>query len=92
MLTNNQEEEDQNKFFGSPDYIAPEVISSELKHHPSRDVWSLGIIAYEIMIGVTPFTDMDVQAVFQNILSGEIEWPEIGEEEGMISQEAKSFI
>ncbi len=35
---------------------------------------------------------MDVQEVFQNILEGKIEWPEIGEEDGMISQEAKEFI
>lgn len=61
MLTANQEtEEEVDKFFGSPDYIAPEVIKSEL-NHPSRDIWSLGIIAYEIMIGVTPFTAMEVQ-------------------------------
>jgi serine/threonine protein kinase len=62
------------KFFGSPDYISPEVIKSEL-NHPSRDIWSLGVIAYEIMIGVTPFTGMEVQEVFQNILKGDIDWP-----------------
>lgn len=33
-----------------------------------------------MIIGVTPFTDMTVQAVFDNILKGEIDWPEIGTE------------
>lgn len=86
MLTAYQQKDETVKFFGSPDYISPEVISGYLKDHPSRDIWALGIIAYEVMIGVTPFTAMEVQEVFQNILSGEVEWPEIGNDEGMISQ------
>ena len=65
-----QKQSTSDNFFGSPDYISPEVIKSELKDHPSRDIWSLGIIAYEILIGVTPFTDMKVQKVFENIIKG----------------------
>jgi serine/threonine-protein kinase RIM15 len=49
------------------------------------DYFSLGVIAYEMVIGVTPFTDNSPQAVFENILAGQIEWPEVGTGEGEIS-------
>jgi hypothetical protein len=52
----------------------------------------VGIIAYEMVIGVTPFTGTSPQEVFENILKGDIEWPEVGYEEGQISPECKNLI
>jgi serine/threonine protein kinase len=37
---------------------------------PIIDYFSLGVIAYEITIGVTPFTGNSPQEVFENILKG----------------------
>lgn len=50
-----------------------------------RDIFSVGVIAYEILTGSRPFSDVTPQKVFDNILRGDISWPEIGEEDGMIS-------
>ncbi|XP_066936599.1 microtubule-associated serine/threonine-protein kinase 3-like isoform X2 [Clytia hemisphaerica] len=61
--------------FGTPDYIAPEVILRK-GYGPAVDYWSLGIILYEFLIGVTPFFGETVSEVFDMILTGEIEWPE----------------
>jgi serine/threonine protein kinase len=36
------------------------------------DYFSVGVIAYEMVIGVTPFTSNSPQEVFDNILNGEI--------------------
>ena len=41
----------------------------------AMDWFSLGVIAYQMVVGVTPFADQTVQAVFDNILSGTIDWP-----------------
>ena len=34
------------------------------------DWFSLGVIAYQMTMGTTPFADMTIQAVFDNILKG----------------------
>jgi serine/threonine protein kinase len=54
------------------------------------DYFSLGVIAYEMVIGVTPFTDNSPQAVFENILAGQIEWPEVGTGEGEFQPSART--
>lgn len=43
------------------------------------DWWALGICLYEFMTGIPPFCDQSPEAVFANILHGELEWP-VGEE------------
>lgn len=49
------------------------------------DSFSVGVIAYEMVIGVTPYTDDSPQEVFENILEGKVEWPEIGKGDGEIT-------
>ncbi|XP_045780977.1 serine/threonine-protein kinase greatwall isoform X1 [Maniola jurtina] len=73
---------------GTPDYLAPELLLQQ-SHGPAVDWWALGVCLYEFMTGVPPFNDESVQAVFKNILSRNIEWPE---EDEALSVEAVSAI
>ncbi|CAH3196693.1 unnamed protein product, partial [Porites evermanni] len=60
--------------FGTPDYLAPEVILRQGYGKPV-DWWSLGIILYEFLIGVPPFYGDTPEELFADTLSGIIEWP-----------------
>ncbi|KAL1110366.1 hypothetical protein AAG570_007897, partial [Ranatra chinensis] len=40
------------------------------------DWWALGVCLYEFTTGVLPFNAETPQAVFNNILKRELEWPE----------------
>ncbi|KAJ0182567.1 hypothetical protein K1T71_001936 [Dendrolimus kikuchii] len=66
------------RILGTPDYLAPELLLKK-GHGPPVDWWALGVCLYEFMTGVPPFNDSTPQAVFNNILSRNIEWPEENE-------------
>lgn len=41
-------------YCGTPEYLAPEMVSL-VGHDMTVDWWALGILIYEMLIGVTPF-------------------------------------
>ena len=45
---------------GTPQYMAPEMLTKETKFDKKIDSWSLGILLFEILFGVTLF-DSDSQ-------------------------------
>ena len=42
-------------FDGTPWFMAPEVLSSQVV--PASDVWSAGVMAYQLLSGFLPFDD-----------------------------------
>ncbi|RHZ75467.1 hypothetical protein Glove_213g86 [Diversispora epigaea] len=50
--------EKRNNIFGVLPYIAPEVLSGDEEYTKAADVYSYGIVAYEIVIGFPPYPDI----------------------------------
>lgn len=83
--------EDQNRrFVGTPDYLAPETING-LGQDEMSDWWSLGCILFEFLFGYPPFHADNPEKVFENILARRIDWPD-EEEMLMVSIEAKDIM
>ena len=60
---------------GTPSYLAPEVLQSLESsdgYGVECDWWSLGIIAYELMLGVTPFEGDTQKETYDNIMNYEV--------------------
>ncbi|XP_042387609.1 serine/threonine-protein kinase Aurora-3-like isoform X1 [Zingiber officinale] len=49
---------------GTTDYLAPEVVENK-EHDHAVDNWTVGILCYEFLYGIPPFTDEDEQVTFR---------------------------
>jgi cGMP-dependent protein kinase len=61
---------------GTPHYMAPEVLLGK-GYNFTADLWSLGIIMYELLAGGVPFAEDldDPYEVYQSILTGKLVFP-----------------
>ncbi|CAN6298053.1 unnamed protein product [Urochloa humidicola] len=71
---------------GTPDYLAPEILLGT-GHGCSADWWSVGVILFELIVGIPPFNAEHPQTIFDNILNRKIPWPHVPEEMSMEAQD-----
>ncbi|XP_066848638.1 myosin light chain kinase family member 4 isoform X2 [Anser cygnoides] len=75
--------------FGTPEFLAPEVVNYEFVSFPT-DMWSVGVIAYMLLSGLSPFLGDDDSETLNNILA--CSWDFEDEEFRGVSDQAKDFI
>jgi serine/threonine-protein kinase len=69
MTLDVSDEEESDRIFGSPVYMSPEQLKKETLDGRS-DLWSLGVVMYELLAGAPPFTGTTSE-VINAILMGE---------------------
>ena len=61
-------------FCGSPAYLAPEMLSKS-GVTASGDMYQIGIVLYEMLVGIPPFYNDNISVLYQNIQKGKLKVP-----------------
>ena len=56
---------------GTPHYMSPEQATGDASVGPATDVWALGCVLYEMLVGEPPYTGSAPQAVLGKIITAE---------------------
>lgn len=75
--------------FGTPEFVAPEVVSYE-PVSPATDMWSIGVICYVLLSGLSPFMGDSDTDTFNNIVRVDFDFDDPVFE--TISSVAKDFM
>ncbi|CAN6213297.1 unnamed protein product [Urochloa humidicola] len=60
---------------GTPLYMAPELVREQPYNH-TVDLWSLGVILYELFVGQPPFYTNSVYALIRHIVKDPVKYPD----------------
>ena len=72
-------------FVGTMDYLAPELIDNK-PYSFSVDIWAIGVIIYELLVGETPFYSKTISGTYKRIQTVDLKLPEF------LSDNAKDLI
>ncbi len=76
---------------GTLDYLSPEMVQGK-EHNYTVDIWSLGVLLYEFLVGSPPFEAEGHQATYRRIQKVDIRWPTDALGDELISSDAKDLI
>ncbi|XP_062865175.1 maternal embryonic leucine zipper kinase-like [Trichomycterus rosablanca] len=61
---------------GTPPYLAPEIIDAQPYHGAEADVWSLGVVLYDMLCGYLPFDGDNFVELHEQITKGHFDTPD----------------
>lgn len=79
--------ENMRERLGSPAYCSPELVIGQ-PHSIATDIWSLGVLTYQLLVGKFPFSGENVEEVFRSIYYDHVPMVPLQE----YSPECSSFI
>jgi aurora kinase len=77
----------RNTMCGTLDYLSPEIVGSK-EYDNNVDVWCLGVLMFEFLVGVPPFETESYKATYDRIQRVDLKFPR----DPAISNEAKDLI
>ena len=72
-------------FCGSPAYLSPEMLFKKAVDK-ALDIYGIGTILYELLVGIPPYYDDDMKTMYRNIAYGKLKVPRY------VSMEARSLL
>lgn len=60
---------------GTLDYLPPEMVSGN-SHDKSVDIWSVGVLLYEFLVGKPPFEAPTYEETYRRILNAQFIFPQ----------------
>ena len=63
-----------------------------IAHGPWVDWWSVGVLLYELTVGVPPFAAPTREAVFENVLARRLSYPTMHEHDLELSSTCRSLV
>jgi serine/threonine protein kinase len=59
---------------GTLDYLSPEMVDGK-ENDPAVDVWGLGVLLYELLVGSPPFQGESQKAIYRRIRMCDLRFP-----------------
>lgn len=78
-------------FWGTAEYLSPEMIA-ETGHDFTSDWWAVGVLIYEMLIGIPPFYHKNKATMYKMIKEKEPRFPDAAKHGISISEQAEDLI